>query len=133
MEKQKFKILDIDCHDNIVILYLGKISLTEWTGESWDDPNLEMATIVNPEFVTHKVHLVVNPEKYSVVSVYDMAYDGYATFSKETLLKNEYPLFVITKHGVRPELHYWDAETRKYKMGDEIEIPVDRKIITYGY
>lgn len=130
--KQKYKILDYRTYGPIITLLLGRICLDDWSGIDWDK-DFEDALEVDSEYVIKKVQLVVNPEKLTVVTLEDLDAIGQVQFRKNDLKKNGHPIFSIVKNSFEPESLFWSEDSRKYYMGQEIEIDDGKKFIAIGY
>lgn len=130
--KQKYKILDYRTYGPIITLFLGRIGLDDWSGIDWDK-DFEDALEVDSEYVIKKVQLVVNPEKLTVVTLEDLDAIGQVQFRKNDLKKNGHPIFSIVKNSFEPESLFWSEDSRKYYMGQEIEIDDEKKFIAIGY
>ena len=126
----KYKIIDFAFYGNIVKLYLGNVTLEKWTGEDWDNDAIEAYCPVDPEHVIRTILIVVNPDKFQVVPFYDLL--GNQIFSKNSMTHNKYPFMSIVKNSLLPNEGFWNEDSKRYCLGDIIELKEKIKFIPIG-
>ena len=126
----KYKILDFEFYGNVIKLFLGHESLSDWTGEDWNNYAEDSYSPVNYEFVLRTILLVVNPDKFNVVAFDETL--GNCMFTKNTMTKNKYPFMAICKKDMLPSEGFWHEDSRRYCLGDIIEIKDKIKFIPIG-
>jgi hypothetical protein len=128
----KYKIIDFEFFGNIIKLYLGKETLEEWSGEDWDSDVLDSIEIVSPEYVVKTILLVVNPDKFNVLTYEDYISGQY--FTKNSMRKNKFPFMSISSVKIPIGEGFWHEDSKRYCLGDIIEIKDDfkKKFIPIG-
>lgn len=125
-----YKILDFEFYGNIVKLYLGNTNVSEWTGEDWDNLADESFSPVNQEYVSRTILLVINPDKFNVLYFDDML--GNQEFTKNMMTRNKYPFMSISKKDIPYSEGFWHDESKRYCLGDIIEVKDKIKFIPIG-
>lgn len=122
----RYKIIDFAFYGNVVLLYLGNENLGDWTGDDWDDVAIGSIEPVNSEYVIKKISYIVNPEKFIIETYEDEMRDD---FTKNDMKNNKFPFMSIMRnHG-----QFWSGDSRRYCLGDIIDIDEKKKYITVGY
>jgi len=127
----EYKIIDYESYGHIIKLYLGNKSLDDWTGEDWDNMFEKSFSPVDADKVAKTIDLVINPDKFEVQYLDDF-YDTYAC-TKNSMKTNGLPFVSIFKRSVIPELGFWDKNSRRYCLGDIIEVDEKKQFITIGF
>ena len=126
----KYKIIDFEFYGGIVKLFLGNENLTEWTGADWDENAEYSYDPVRPEYVARTILLVVNPDKFLVVPFDEDL--GSHSFSKNAMRNNRYPFMAIARRETLPNEAFWSEDSRRYCLGDIIEVTEKIKFIPIG-
>lgn len=134
-ETNKYKIIDFEFFGNVIKLYLGKETIPDWRGDDWDNDVLDSIDIVNPEFVAKTILFIVNPDKYNVITYEDLVSD--ISFTKNDMKTNKFPFMSIASISCKAAAadgRFWDKDSRRYCLGDTIEIDTkfNKKYISIG-
>ena len=122
----RYKIIDYSFFGNIVLLYLGNENIDDWTGEDWNNLISDSYEPVDQQYVVKKISLMINPEKLIVETFEDELREE---FTKNDMKTNKFPFMSIMKqYG-----NFWAKDSRRYCLGDIIDIAEKKKYITIGY
>lgn len=122
----RYKIIDYSFFGNIVLLYLGKENIDDWSGDDWDNLVTESYEPVNQQYVVKKISLMINPEKL-IVETFET--EVREDFTKNDMKTNKFPFMSIMKqYG-----NFWAKDSKHYCLGDIIEVDEKKKYITIGY
>ena len=126
----QYKIIDYEFYGNIIKLYLGSSNLEYWTGDDWDNDAEESFSTVNPEYISRTILLVVNPDKFNVIPFDELL--GNQFFTKQMMTKNKYPFLSISKKDILPNEGFWHEDSRRFCLGDMIDVKEKIKFIPIG-